>query len=184
MASFTRNVMTDMDDLPTSILTDSHDTTIDTDDLPTSVLTDSHDTTTDTDDLHTPDVLGTALSLRKLLIQHDRSLQQINLLDSYIARLTRQALVYLGQGRKGQALRILTHRSVANGIKFQYRVYRLYKWQQVQQIVKDIMHTLGQEALTIPNLPDFTSLSDLEVDQDKGISHTLTVIHSNYYRDN
>ncbi|XP_033730843.1 uncharacterized protein LOC117320345 [Pecten maximus] len=178
------SLMTDADDMTThSVLTD-------TDDLSTnrSVLTDTDDLSThrsvltDTDDLATQDIITIASDLQKLLVHHDRSLQQIVLIDRYIARLTRQALVYLEQKRKGQALRILTHRAIANGIKFLYRLYRLRKWQQVQQVVTTIMYTLGQEAPSLPTPSDYPSLSDPETDQTTGISKTLSVVHSVHYR--
>ncbi|XP_021376993.1 uncharacterized protein LOC110465479 [Mizuhopecten yessoensis] len=139
--------------------------------------------TTDNQQLTTCDVIATAFDLRTLLVHHDRSLQQINLIDSYMTRLTNQALIYLKQGRKGHALRILTHKAIAVGVKHLYRLYRLRKWYQVQHVVMSIIRTLQNEALPIPTQPDYSNLMDLETEQTKSISQTLTVAHCNHYRE-
>ncbi|XP_060073363.1 uncharacterized protein LOC132553158 [Ylistrum balloti] len=136
----------------------------------------------DREDLSTGDILTIASKLRTMLLYHDRSLKQITLIENYMTRLTQQALIYVQQGRKGQALRILTRKAVALGIKYLYRLYRLRKWHQVQQFVRTITYTLQSEAPPILSLADYSSLADSDTDQTRIISQTLTVVHCNYYR--
>ncbi|XP_063415213.1 uncharacterized protein LOC134697102 [Mytilus trossulus] len=93
-------------------------------------------------------VMNKTVELKKLLMIHDKAVQQMHQLDAYIDATKIRAVNFVLQGNKGEALHLLNRKSVAESLKHLYRQYRLKKWCQVQDLVSNILQTLRPGQVT------------------------------------
>ena len=103
------------------------------------------------------------------------------LTDRYIKRVKRRAIHNVRQGNKAQALHLLHRKSVAVGLKHTYRLYRLRKWHQLQDLVVSMLSTLRPDQITLP-APEPANDSGYEGDQMKLYAMSLMVAQCNFGR--
>lgn len=84
----------------------------------------------------------------------------------------------MSEGRKGQALHLLHRKSIAMGMKHMYRVYRLKKWVQVQQMVKDILCSLQNGPVSSVPIIVPEDIQGTEADQVLVYANTVSAVYS------
>jgi len=102
--------------------------------------------------------------------------------DGYVSRLTRQAIVYMRLGKKGQALRVMNRKSTALGMKHAYRSFRLRKWYQVQRQVTTIIRALQNHTPSPHAPPIVEARGEVEGEQIEMVAKTMMVVYSNFSR--
>ncbi|XP_052699815.1 uncharacterized protein LOC128177224 [Crassostrea angulata] len=105
-----------------------------------------------------------ATELRNLLISYEKANQQISTLDSYIQHLTQQTFWSTLQDSTPLAIRHLTKKSIASGIKKVYQQVSTQKWKRVTELSVLVLQQLDSPDVQ-PEPPTTSAGRSTEMDE-------------------
>lgn len=109
-------------------------------------------------------LLQYATELRNLLISYEKANQQISTLDSYIQHLTQQTFRSTLQDSTPLAIRHLTKKSIASGIKKVYQQVSTQKWKRVTELSVLVLQQLDSPDVQ-PEPPTTSAGRSTEMDE-------------------